>query len=169
LPLCGEATIIPTSPVKAFHAVLLHLQAPAPEGAPTQASSAEATGPGTTNATLQHAVDELCTKLQDTHVSFLFDGSALSSAHKVQPLQFLTLDNTLGSDGPCNLGDPKTLESQSKVELCLQVQLLNEENMQIWSFVQAVITDQTTLITHCSLLLTENEKLRLGLFTREQR
>lgn len=176
LSLYGEATIAPTSPVKAIHAVLSHLQAPAPEGTPIPTSSTEATGSDTTNAALQHAIDNLHTKLQCTHASFLFDGSAPSSAHKVQPLQFLAPNRIPTSNGPCELDISGSLESQSKAQLCLQVQLLQEESTRIQSFVQELITDRmtliknrTTLITHCSLLFAENEKLRLGLFRKEQR
>ena len=169
LSLCGEATIAPTSPVKAIRAVLSHLQAPAPEDTPRTTSSTEATGSDTANTALQHALGNLHTKLQGTHVSFLFDGSALSSAHKVQPLQFLAPDRILASDGPHKNGNSGPLECQSKAQLCLQVQLLQEENTRIQSFVQQVIADRMTLITHCSLLFTENEKLRFGLFRKEQR
>jgi len=169
LSLCGEATIAPTSPVKAIHAVLSHLQAPTPKDTLNPTSSAEATSPDTTNAALQHAIDDLRTKLQGTHVSFLFDGSAPSSAHKVQPLQFQALDNISASDGSCELGNCGSLESQSKMQLCSQVHLLKEENMRIRGLVQELITDRTTVITHCSLLFTENEKLQLGLFKKNQR
>jgi hypothetical protein len=85
----GEATILPTSPVKAMNTVLSQL----PALLPGLASPSDSTSLTPPTSNLQHAIEDLCTKLQDTHVSFLFDGSAPSSTNEVQPLQFPALSH----------------------------------------------------------------------------
>ena len=82
LSSCGSATILPTSPVKAINTVLSQL----PALLPSLGSPPDSTNLTPPTSDLHAAIEGLCKTLQDTHVSFLFNGSAASSANEVQPL-----------------------------------------------------------------------------------
>ena len=165
LSLCGDATISPTSPVKAMNAVLQQL----PALLPSQVSPDDSTSPTLPTSDLQLAMEELCTKLQATHVSFLFDGSAASSTNAVQPLKFPSVLNTPNLDTSDDDEDSVCFDSKTKEQLQATIKSLKNEMRQIKRFSRGLAQDRITLITQLSLVHTENKKLRAGLFKKEQK
>jgi len=114
-------------------------------------------------------MEGLSKMLQDTHVSFLFDGSTTSSANEVQPLQFPPLSNIPNLDTLDNDEDSIPFNKMTKLELCAMITTLKKEMMQVKKLSRNLIQDHTTLISQLSLVHTENKKLRSGLFKREKK
>ena len=77
----------------------------------------DSTGPTLPTSDLQLAIEELHTKLQATHVSFLFDGSAASLADEVQPLKFASVLNTPNLDTSDDDEDSVCSDSKTKAQL----------------------------------------------------
>ena len=151
----GEATILPTLPVKAISAVLSQLPALLPCLAPPP-DSTSLTPP---TSDLQNAIEDLCKMLQDTHVSFLFNGSTASSANEVQSLQFLPLSDIPNLNTSNDEEDSIHFDKMAKEQLCTMITSLKKEKMQIKNFSRNLIQDRTTMISQLSLVHTENKKL----------
>ena len=165
LSSCGVANISPISPVKAINKVLSQL----PALLPSLASPPDSTSPNPPTSDLQHAMEGLCKTLQDTHVSFLFDGSTTSSANEVQPLQFPPLSNIPNLDTLDNDEGSIPIDTMTKAELCAMILSLKMEMKQVKNLSRGLIQDCTTLISQLSLVHAENKKLRSGLFKRERK
>ena len=161
----GGATISPTSPVKAINTLLLQL----PALLPSLASPPDSSNQTPPTSDLQDAMADLCKTLQDTHVSFLFDDSAASSANEVKSLQFPPLSKIPIPDPSENDGDSIPFDKMTKSELCAMIVSLKEEMKQAKELSRSLIQDRTTLISQLSLVHMENRKLRSGLFKREKK
>jgi len=165
LSSCGEATLLPTSPVKAINAVLSQL----PTLLPSPAPPPDSTSPTPPTSDLQNAIENLCKKLQDTHVSFLFDGSAASSTNEVQPLQFPPLSDIPNLNTSDDDEDSILFDKMAKEQLRAMIMSLKKEKKQIQKLSSNLIRDRTTMISQLSLVHTENKKLRSGLFKKEKK
>ena len=152
-----------------MNTVLLQLPAPLQDRMPNLASTTNPISLSAPNLALELAIKDLCTKLQDTHVSFLFDGSAPSSLNEVQPLQFPSLSHIPNLDTSDEDEDLAHLETMMKEQLCTKIESLRHQKKQIKKLSSNLIQDCTTLITHSSLLHLENRKQQSGLFKREQK
>ena len=141
--------------MKALNTVLSQL----PALFPSLSSPPDSTGPNLLTSDLQNAMEGLCKMLQDTHVSFLFDGSTTSSANEVQLLQFPPLSNIPNLDTLDNDEDSTLVDKMMKVELCAMIMSLKQEMKQVKKFSRNLIQDHTTSISQLSLVHAEHKKL----------
>src|SRR5258707_8404579 len=85
LSSCGEATIPQSSPVKNFLKTYHMFPAHLGNNTPNLASTTSVNNPEGLDGA-KTTIEELREQMKGTHASFLFDGSAQSSQHKIHPL-----------------------------------------------------------------------------------